>query len=298
MNARLPLFSHFQHRVPSRFSEHTTRRRHVAKCEEMFDFGLEVVIQEDHKKPVWCLKFCNILPPFSNYFATVGQNLASVYRIGDKDTVEVIQKYVDEDSGENLFTCTWADIGNGKPLLVVAGIRGILKVINAVSFELEIVLRGHGNDIDDLCVHPVDANLVLSASKDESIRLWNIKTATCIAIFAGEGGHRDDVLSIDIHPLGNCFVSGGMDTSVKIWNLMAPELQTAVLKSYSHCSILPFETSHQQFPLFSSTLLHKDYVDAVAWVGNLILSKSTSNRAALWAPDPARYNVKPVFQSS
>lgn len=259
----------------------------------MLEFGLDVVIQEDHKKPVWCIKFCHILPAYSHHFASVGQNIASIYRIGE--TIDIVQKYVDEDTGENLFTCAWTTIKSGIPLLVVAGIRGILKVINPVSFEVTSILRGHGSDIDDLCVHPIDTNLILSASKDESIRLWNIKTATCIAVFAGEGGHRDDVLSIDIHPLGNCFVSGGMDTSVKIWNLVTPELQSAILESYSHNSALPFNTISQQFPVFSTTLLHKDYVDAVSWVGNLILSKSTSNRAALWTPDPARYNVSTIL---
>ncbi len=222
----------------------------------------------------------------------MGQNLASVYRIRENDCVEVVQKYVDMDTGENYFTCTWADSGDERPLLVLAGIRGILKVLSTVTFEVKVVLRGHGSDIDDLCTHPVDTNLVLSASKDESIRLWNIQTATCIAVFAGEGGHRDDVLSIDIHPLGNCFVSGGMDTSIKIWNLVDPELKSAVRQSYSQSEERKYaRTIYQQFPLFSTTLLHKDYVDTVAWVGNLILSKSTSNRAVLWAPDPVRYHV-------
>lgn len=181
-------------------------------------------------------------------------------------------------------------------MLVVAGVRGILKVINAQTFELEATLRGHGHDIDDLAVHPVDLNLVLSASKDESIRLWNIRTSICIAIFGGERAHRDDVLSIDVHPLGNCFVSGGMDTSIKVWNLASPLLQRAVADSYSDPSVtsVPFQTVFEQIPLFSTTQLHKDYVDTVVWVGNLILSKSTSNRAALWAPDPERYAVSCV----
>ena len=32
--------------------------------------------------------------------------------------------------------------------------------------------------------------------QDESIRLWNAHTGICILIFAGGGGHRNEVLSV------------------------------------------------------------------------------------------------------
>lgn len=46
------------------------------------------------------------------------------------------------------------------------------------------------------CVHVVLHNNMLKADQDESVRLWNVHTGICILIFAGAGGHRNEVLSV------------------------------------------------------------------------------------------------------
>ena len=37
---------------------------------------------------------------------------------------------------------------------------------------------------------------IFAIEQDESVRLWNVETGICILIFAGAGGHRNEVLSV------------------------------------------------------------------------------------------------------
>ena len=83
-----------------------------------------------------------------------------------------------------------------QPLLVVGGKSGIIKVVNIVTGYLEHVLIGHGGAITELHQHPLDQGLIFSASYDNSIRLWNVITGVCVAMFFGEQGHQAKVKDV------------------------------------------------------------------------------------------------------
>ena len=194
---------------------------------------------------------------------------------------------------------------NGPQLLLVAGKRGIVKVIDTVRRSLILTLSGHGDEIYDMKFSPTIDNkgskwLLLTASKDESLRLWNVQSATCVAIFAGHDAHRDAVLTCGWHPLGNRFVSGGMDNSVKIWSLESNKMMhaieeswktepitkrdTATLASRPQSTHKVFKTLYELTPIFSTSKVHLDYCDCVQFVGNLVLSKSINDVVILWKP--------------
>uniref|UniRef100_A0A7S2SUZ6 Polycomb protein EED n=1 Tax=Rhizochromulina marina TaxID=1034831 RepID=A0A7S2SUZ6_9STRA len=203
-------------------------------------------IHEDHKQPIYCVSFFDPLPGdevtvrssrSDQYFAAVGANRATVYQIAKDGALSVAQAFVDEDVQETFYTCAWTISVALTPILSVAGLRGLIKVVDCVSGRLLTTLVGHGNAVNELKTHPVSPSLLFSASKDESIRLWNMHTNCCIAIFAGDQGHRDEVLSMDVHLLGNCFASCGMDNTVKIWALDKPRVQENIRRS--HESTLP-----------------------------------------------------------
>ena len=186
-------------------------------------------------------------------------------------------------------------------LLAVAGKGRRINLIDPSSARLISTLSGHGDEIFEIMFVPigstsfdssssspssskggipVDEYLLLSCGKDESIRLWNVRCGTCVIIFAGHRGHRQDILSIDVHPLGHSFVSSGLDTTIKIWNFQESEIvSTNVRASEEQLGIgwLPdnaihedgktkrrlFSTPHVQLPYFSTNKVHYDYVDCV-----------------------------------
>jgi len=134
-----------------------------------------------------------------------------------------------------------------------------------------MTLSGHGDAVYDLKMSPLDPWLVLSSSKDESIRLWNFMNASCIAVFTGHEAHKSNVLSVSWHPLGKMFASSSMDTSIKIWSLETLPIQENLSKSRSistrsrmitgrydehHIALNPV---FEQLPIFSTNKMHLDY---------------------------------------
>lgn len=48
--------------------------------------------------------------------------------------------------------------------------------------------RGHGDSVDQLCWHPSNPDLFVTASGDKTIRIWDVRTTKCIATVNTKGG--------------------------------------------------------------------------------------------------------------
>ena len=76
------------------------------------EFTLNRIITEHHKHQqthkIYCVRFCDVIPSYYNYFASVGSNMASIYRVEEDGSVNLVQSYVDEDIEEDYWVCAWA----------------------------------------------------------------------------------------------------------------------------------------------------------------------------------------------
>eukprot|EP00884_Botryococcus_braunii_P007715 jgi/Botrbrau1/16945/Bobra.49_2s0011.1 len=154
-------------------------------------------IKEDCRTPVWCICFNNIDPNHKDIFASCCGTQVTVYKLQTAGGIELIQAYVDAWEDEEFFACKFTlDERNGAPLLMAAGKCGILKVLDCHNGALHWAAEGHGDAINDIAVHARKPSIVVTASRDQSLRLWNVLSKVCLLVIGGSDGHRNEVLSV------------------------------------------------------------------------------------------------------
>jgi len=76
---------------------------------------------------------------------------------------------------------------------------------------------GHTADILNICWTSSTSNLLLSASLDKTVRLWNPHKEECLCVFQ----HDDVVTTVAINPKNEeLFVTGCLDNRLRVWNLV------------------------------------------------------------------------------
>ena len=264
-------------------------------------FKFSKYLKEDHKKPIYCVQFNNHLgKDKQKILASVASNRAAIYDCSEHGSITPIQVYVDPNSDEEFYTCVWTYTADFESLLAIAGAKACIHILNVTNGKPYRSLLGHGDSINDLKFHISKAEILFSASKDHSIRIWNIHTVVCVAILAGMDGHRDEVLGIDINHDGSLLLSCGMDHAVKIWDLEEEALSEAIhVRSYAHSpvdKVKSFKTLNVYSAKFSTRDIHTNYVDCVRWIGELVLSKSCEDVIVCWKPDIFKKGAIPTEQ--
>ncbi|KAL2061958.1 hypothetical protein VTL71DRAFT_7336 [Oculimacula yallundae] len=246
-------------------------------------------LREAHQMPAldnisadfWSVKFYPYTAPgVDPVFAVVGGKRILVCRPPsgkDNASMETIQVILDQENDIEHFACAWSkDIETGTPLLCVAGASGQIKVLDVVTGKLLRTFAGHGAEINDLAVSPINPYIVASASEDCTIRIWSLDprhtSQPCVAILEGDS-HVSAVLSLAFHPAGRYLLSAGQDHRINLWTL--PDFSEAGTG---------MTLTRLYYPHFSTSEIHGDIVDCIAWYGDLILSKSDKEEViVLWS---------------
>ncbi|KAF6256917.1 WD40-repeat-containing domain protein [Scenedesmus sp. NREL 46B-D3] len=265
-------------------------------------------IKEHHGKPIFCVTFNTYDPANQDLVASVGGHQATVYRCHAHGRIEVLQVYVDDHTRrlndepkgeeEEFFCCKWTiDRASHAPLLLLAGKLALLRVVNCSTNTAVQTLKGHGKEVNDISVHQQHPHLILTASKDHSIRLWNIATGCCVLLMRGPGAHAGEVFTLDFHPWDPfLFVSGAMEGAVKVWSLKEHWSAIAASEVWSEPpQRRAFPVRLVPHPVFSSRHVHSNYVDCCRWLGDLVLSKSVDYKIKLWRP---LYPDNPILETS
>lgn len=80
-----------------------------------------------------------------------------------------------------------------------------------------VTLVGHEGKISTVQFHH-EYPWILSASDDQTIRIWNWDPEACIFRLTG---HKDHVKSASFHPRKDLVLSASMDGTVRIWDIGA-----------------------------------------------------------------------------
>jgi WD40 repeat protein/serine/threonine protein kinase len=92
------------------------------------------------------------------------------------------------------------------------------------------LLRGHGDFIGGLALS-ADGKVAVSASRDETLRVWDVASGECQRTLIGHGG---PVNGVALSPDGRLAVSAGDDMTLRVWDLSSGEC-LRVLRGHTNC---------------------------------------------------------------
>ena len=93
---------------------------------------------------------------------------------------------------------------------------------SAQDARLRATLKGHTDFVTSVAFSPNGQKLA-SGSWDDTIRLWNPRTAEHLRTLIG---HTNDVTSVAFHPAGTWLASGSLDTMIGVWEVTHGETES------------------------------------------------------------------------
>ncbi|KAH8741537.1 WD-40 repeat protein family [Cryptosporidium ryanae] len=120
-------------------------------------------------------------------------------------------RWFETETGENLITCD----------------SGANIILWGNNYQERGRFIGHEDRVNKLAIHPLPKYLI-SASSDETWRIWDIETNNLIQI---QEGHSRAIFGLDIHPDGALVVTGDTGGIFRLWDIRSGR---SILHNLSH----------------------------------------------------------------
>jgi len=156
------------------------------------------------------------------------------------------------------------------------------------TWNAKYTLRSHFDGIRALSFHPTEPVLI-TASEDQTLKMWNLqetipakKSAAALDVepVYTFRGHTGPLLSLAVSPEGDCCFSGGIDSTVRVWNMPSPNVD-------------PYDNYNPK--VLEQTLIgHSDAVWSLSYLGSRhqLLSASADGTVKLWQLSPSSSSDK------
>ncbi|KAF8980761.1 hypothetical protein BGZ46_003723 [Entomortierella lignicola] len=210
----------------------------------------------------------------SNILGTTGGPQANIYdneHCGDH--LDIMSHFLLDPVGEEgaeelpeMLTCCWLHQPQDA-ILATAGTDRVIHVLSLARSKELVRLIGHNHTVTDIQAHPTKDEYLLSASKDGTVRMWNILTGKCLLIFE----YKASVVCFIPSAKGQVFLTGGYNGEVRQWNV--PEFESEPGE--------PIVTPASESRILQSNL-HSARIDCIRIANNKVLSKSVNGKVEYW----------------
>lgn len=163
----------------------------------------------------------NSISQTNDYFAVTTGARVQIYSIRNRKLVKTISRFDDIVYG--------AEIRRDGRVLVAGDETGAIQVFDVGSRAILKTWKEHKQPVWVTKFSPTETTLLLSASDDRTVRIWDLPSQESQTTFVG---HHDYVRSAAFMPgqASGLIVSGSYDETVKLWDPRAPSSAVMTFK--------------------------------------------------------------------
>ena len=189
-------------------------------------------------------------------------------------------------------------------ILIVVFAVLMLATIQLASAQLKATLEGHTDNVWSVAFSP-NGKMLASASWDQTVRLWNVKTERLLHTLRG---HTNDIMSVTFSRDSQTLASADWDGRIHLWNPRNGKLKRTLTGHAGGVASVVFSPDGQTLASGSAdrtvrlwnantwelkrTLIgHTDVVETVAFSpnGDLLVSGSRDTTIRLWNPHNGKH---------